>query len=394
MTKETRYLLLIIIIFIGACIETDIYLPAFPDMMEFFSVSEEVIQSLLTWNFFGICISGPLYGPLSDAFGRRKPLLGALGLFLIGSIITLCADTFPLMLYGRLLQGLGCGGCFALGPAIIFDAFHEKEAIIVLSRLNAAIPFFVAVAPMLGGYLNHVYGFRANFLTIAAFVALSFVVCLLFFKETLAKERRISFSLGEILRDFGRVFASLPFWQVTITVSLIFGGYLVFVSTSAVLFVLEMGVTKKQFPFFQAAILLAYLVASFPIAKLIESRGARNVKRWGRILTVGGGLALGVAAWLAPRNPYFLTLPMLFYAFGANWIGAVYFSEAMELMPDIKGITASLLTSARLFFAALLVGAVSVFYDGTVLPLAISIVSSSLVVLVTTYLYEKSPRPT
>src|SRR5579885_3668479 len=86
MTKrELKYLLLIIVIFIAACIETDIYLPAFPDMMAFFSVSEETIQSLLTWNFIGICLSGPFYGPLSDAIGRKKPLIAALGLFLAGS---------------------------------------------------------------------------------------------------------------------------------------------------------------------------------------------------------------------------------------------------------------------------------------------------------------------
>jgi MFS transporter, DHA1 family, multidrug resistance protein len=73
--KEIKYLSVIIIIFIAACIETDIYLPAFPDMMKAFSVSESAIQGLLTWNFVGICISGPFYGPISDSFGRKKPLL-------------------------------------------------------------------------------------------------------------------------------------------------------------------------------------------------------------------------------------------------------------------------------------------------------------------------------
>lgn len=114
-----KYLLLIIVIFIAACIETDIYLPAFPDMMLAFGVSEEVIQSLLTWNFVGICLAGPLYGPVSDSFGRKKPLIIALGLFLLGSLITVFAQTFEQMLLGRLLQGLGSGGCFTLGTAIL-----------------------------------------------------------------------------------------------------------------------------------------------------------------------------------------------------------------------------------------------------------------------------------
>src|SRR5579872_7018825 len=107
---ELKFLFLIIVVFIAACIETDIYLPAFPDMMAWFSVSEAAIQSLLTWNFIGICLSGPLYGPLSDAFGRKKPLMIALGMFLLGSIITVYAQSLNQMLIGRILQGLGSGG--------------------------------------------------------------------------------------------------------------------------------------------------------------------------------------------------------------------------------------------------------------------------------------------
>src|SRR5580700_2993957 len=126
---ELKFLFLIIFIFIAACIETDIYLPALPDMMAWFSVSEGAIQSLLTWNFVGICVSGPLYGPLSDAFGRKKPLLTALGMFLGGSLITLFAQSLDQMIVGRILQGLGSGGCFTLGTAILFDAFQKDRAI-------------------------------------------------------------------------------------------------------------------------------------------------------------------------------------------------------------------------------------------------------------------------
>jgi len=73
-------LILIFVIFIAACIETDIYLPAFPDMMVFFSATEDEIKSSHL-NFIGICISGPFYGPISDASWQKKPLMAALGYF-------------------------------------------------------------------------------------------------------------------------------------------------------------------------------------------------------------------------------------------------------------------------------------------------------------------------
>ena len=88
-------------------------------MMKAFSVSEGAIQGLLTWNFVGICLSGPFYGPISDSFGRKKPLMFALVLFFLGSVLTLFSIDFSQMILGRVLQGLGSGGCFTLGTAII-----------------------------------------------------------------------------------------------------------------------------------------------------------------------------------------------------------------------------------------------------------------------------------
>ncbi len=211
MFNEWKILCLIIVIFIAACIETDIYLPAFIDMMHFFSVSEGEIQSLLTWNFAAICLSGPLYGPLSDVFGRKKPLMVALGLFLIGSIATLFATNFDWMLLGRVLQGLGSGGCFTLGTAIIFDSFQKEKAIQALNKINSVVPFIMAGAPMLGGYLNQMYGFRFNFSAIALCVLISFIICLLFFDEPISQEKRIPLNLKQIGRDFKKVTCSLPF---------------------------------------------------------------------------------------------------------------------------------------------------------------------------------------
>ena len=113
----------------------------------------------------------------------------------------------------------------------------------------------MAGAPMVGGYLNHAFGFRSNFLAIALFVFLSLIICLFFFEETLVKEKRTSFQTKAVLRDFKEAFSNLAFWQVTTVISVIFGGYIAFLSGTAVLFVVEFGMSKIEFPFIQAAIL-------------------------------------------------------------------------------------------------------------------------------------------
>jgi DHA1 family bicyclomycin/chloramphenicol resistance-like MFS transporter len=389
MSKELKSLFLIVVIFIAACIETDIYLPAFPDMMAWFSVSEGAIQGLLTWNFVGICVSSPLYGPLADAFGRKKPLLAALGMFLCGSIITIFATSLEQMLWGRIFQGLGSGGCFTLGTAIIFDVFQKEKAIQALNKLNMIIPVIMAGAPMLGGALNHAFGFRSNFLTIAIFVTISLIVSLVSFEETLPKEKRIPLKVSSIVKDFKEVFCCLPFWQLTLTICLIFSAYIAFLSGTSVLFVVEFGMSKTVFPFVQAAILGGWLLGSLLLSRSMAKRGIGKVKKIGTLFCLMGGLELLLATLITPRDPYLLTLGMTLYAFGANWVIGLYFPESMELLPHTKGIAASLITSARLLSAALIVGLTSALYNSTIYPLTAVVVGSLVIMLPLLVLYEK-----
>jgi len=386
---EIKYLFLIIVVFIAACIETDIYLPAFPDMMAWFSVSESAIQGLLTWNFVGICVSGPLYGPLSDAYGRKKPIMAALGIFLLGSIAALFSQNIDQMLWGRILQGLGSGGCFTLGTAIIFDAFQKERAIAAMTSLNTIVPLIMAAAPMMGGYLNNTFGFRSNFLAIVIFVLLSFIVCLFFFKETLPKEKRIPMRMKTMLQDFKRAFTSLPFWQLTAVTSLIFAAYIAFLSGTSILFVVELGMSKTIFPFVQGAILGGWVAGSLALNRSIARWKIPAVKRAGIFSCIAGVVILALATLFAPRNPYFLTLGMVIYAFGANWIIGLYFPESMEILPDIKGIAASLLTSARLFIAALIVGLSGAVYNATIYPLTAIVLGTTVLIFPILFFYEK-----
>lgn len=387
--KEKKYLFLIIVTFIAACIETDIYLPAFPDMMTWFSASESSIQGLLTWNFVGICISGPLYGPLSDSFGRKKPLIAALGLFFTGSIITVFAQTLDQMLWGRILQGLGSGGCFTLGTAILFDAFQKDRAIRAINNLFTIIPLIMAGAPMLGGYLNQTFGFRSNFLAIVFFVLVSLLVCLFFFEESLPKEKRTPLQVGSVLKDFKQALCSIPFWQVTCATSFLFAGYIAFLSGTSVLFVVEFGMSKAIFPFVQGAILGGWVLGSLLLNRAISKWGIPTVKKVGTALSLLGGVAFAITAFIAPKDPYLLTSGIVIYSFGANWVTGLYFPEGMEILPHIKGVCASLLTSARLLISALIIGLTSSLYDGTIYPLAAVVSGSIIAILPILLFYEK-----
>jgi DHA1 family bicyclomycin/chloramphenicol resistance-like MFS transporter len=370
-TQHDKYrtIFLMIMIFIVACIETDMYLPAMPDMMRYFSTSEAMIQSLLSWNFIGICLSGPFYGPLSDSYGRKTLLMTAMLIFTIGSLGTVFSHTINTMLVYRVLQGLGCGGCFTIGTAIIFDKFHHEEATKVINQLNCIIPVIMAGAPILGGYLNLHYGFRSNFIVIAVVSLITLLICFWQLDESLPAKNRVPFHLKGILSDFARAMRCFRFWAPTILVGCIFAGYLCYISYSALLFVNGYGVSKSVFPWYQATVLISFVCASLTANRMIQQLGVDKTKRYGMRLLCSGGLGFMIFGLVWPNGYQLFHSAMIVYSFGAGWLIGPYFTESMEALPDIKGITASLVTSFRLLFTAGFIAVVSSFYESSPKPM-------------------------
>lgn len=387
--EKIKYIFIITMVFIVACIETDMYLPSLSDMMKHFHTSEAVIQSLLSWNFIGICISGPFYGPLSDSFGRKKLLVFAMGVFLLGSLGTVIAQNIQSMLFWRALQGLGCGGCFTIGTTIIYDKFKHDDATKMINDLNCVIPVIMAMAPMLGGYINLHYGFRANFFTIAVLSLISFIICGFSLKESLPVENRQSFNFKRVGSDFLKAMKSFRFWAPTIIVSLIFAGYLCYISYISILFIDNFGVKPSVFPLYQSSVLISFVCASLTANRMLSKYGVQRLKYYGlSFLSLGGGVFI-TSGFLLPNTYQLFHLGMIVYSFGAGWLIGPYFTEGMEALPDIKGITASLVTSFRLLFTACFIWLVSSHFDGSVIPLVESFMALFLIGFIVNIAYER-----
>src|SRR5690606_19222816 len=140
----------------------DISIPSFPSIMDHFHATEAQVQTTLSANFFAFCISGLLYGPLSDAWGRRKLMLFGATTFMGGAIGCVASMNIEQLIFWRFIQGIGASSSLVLGFAMLLDRYHGDEAATKVSLINAFCTIFMAVAPILGGLLIHYYTWRAN----------------------------------------------------------------------------------------------------------------------------------------------------------------------------------------------------------------------------------------
>ena len=127
--KSPMLFLTILLTIILAGAEVDLFIPSFPDLIYQFNLSPLSVQLTLSMNFLSYCVSSLFVGNLGDRYGRKPVIIGGLVIFILGSIFCVFASSFPLLVIGRFLQGIGMAGPSVLGYVVIADIIpKEKQA--------------------------------------------------------------------------------------------------------------------------------------------------------------------------------------------------------------------------------------------------------------------------
>ena len=144
---------------------TDLYLPAFPELMEYFDTTTSLIQLSLTFGVIGLAAGQLVIGPLSDKYGRRRPLILSLTVFVVSTLICLlCRDVITFICF-RLLQGIAAAGGVVISRSIAVDLYEGKEFTRFFAMLSAVQGLAPIVAPIAGGLLLGITDWRGIFMT-------------------------------------------------------------------------------------------------------------------------------------------------------------------------------------------------------------------------------------
>ncbi len=214
-----RYVQLVVVL--GALIALgpltiDMYLPAFPQIGDDLAAGDSQVQLTLTGMLLGLSVGQLVIGPLSDAFGRRRPLLIGVSAHAVASLLCAAAPTIAVLATVRVLQGFSGAAISVVAMAIVRDLFEGVAVARIMSRLMLVIGLAPILAPSLGGLVLTFTSWRGIFLVLSGMAVLLAVVALVGLRETLPVERRrpatVRASLASyrsLLRD--RVFVALTF---------------------------------------------------------------------------------------------------------------------------------------------------------------------------------------
>lgn len=144
---------------------TDLYSVALPSIANYFKVEGSVVQLTISLNLVGFAVSGLIYGPLSDHYGRRPMMLIGMTIFTLASVMCYIADSIMLLILIRFIQGAGAGVAGVVGYAAIRDMYSGSEYSRVISKLNMVVALSPGIAPVVGSYIiSHGYHWKFLFL--------------------------------------------------------------------------------------------------------------------------------------------------------------------------------------------------------------------------------------
>lgn len=374
--------LLLVISLLTRCVEVDVSVPSFPDISEYFKISDGLTQMTIALNFFGFCLSSVFYGPLSDSFGRRKVMIIGNAIMMLGACGCAISDSIEFLLFTRLIQGIGAGTSAVVAFAMIADVYNAEKSAKLIGMMNSMITVFMSAAPIAGSFINKALGWRGNYMTIAVISVISWIMLYYWLPETKTEVEK--FELKKIAKDYKQLLFSKEFFCASITPSLVYGGWMSFVSCGSFLYMETYNLPIMYYALHQGAIIGAFCITSLYCGKINSFIGMKNSVIYGTILILFGSILLLFVALLFDNAPYITSFSMLIFGIGAAVTYPVIFAKSMDLFPDIKGTASSAIMALRSLICSIFVAISSYLYSGNLITVAAMVLLAAVLTILST----------
>jgi DHA1 family bicyclomycin/chloramphenicol resistance-like MFS transporter len=353
----------------------DAMMPALPQIGNELGVQNiNERQLIISMIFLGMAVGQLFFGPLSDRTGRKPAVYAGYGVYMIGSFMAILAASFPMMLAGRLLQGLGVSAPRAITMALVRDRYAGRMMARVMSFVMTVFILVPMLAPSLGQAVLLFVGWRGIFVGFVVIALITLTWFALRMPETLSPEQRKPFSLRHIINAIFIILKNRTALGYTVSAGLVGGFFLGYLSSAQQIFQ-EQYALGEFFPIVFGVISGSIGLASFLNAKLVMRFGMRFLVLWSLRIILGLSVfALVVTMLTAGHPPLWFVMSYLMLTFFCN--GILFGNQnalAMEPLGHLAGIGAAVVGSLTTLIQTPLGTIIGQSYNDTIFPLVIGI---------------------
>ncbi len=349
----------------------DMYLPSLPAIAQALDASTAQVQLTISSYLVGFAVGQIIYGPISDRFGRRPILLGALVLYAVGSVGCALTQSVGALMAMRFVQALGGAGSIVLARAVVRDLYSGVRAGRELSLMGSITAFAPIVAPVIGGVLQTLFGWRSSFYLLVIFAAVSGATAARLLPETLRQRTTGPFSLAEMGALYRSVLVHRGFLAHLAILTVTFIGLFAWISgASIVMQGSTYGLNPVVFGVTFAVGTFGYVLGTTIAARIVMRFGLDRTMGIGTVALAAGGLAMAAVVALGFSHVGWLVAAMMIYLAGLGFALPQAMAGALTPFPDRAGTASSLMGFAQQSSAAITAAAIGFYLGHSAWPVA------------------------
>jgi DHA1 family bicyclomycin/chloramphenicol resistance-like MFS transporter len=357
----------------------DMYLPGFPQMARDLGVPLGTVQLSISAFLYGSAIGQLLYGPVADRWGRKRPLLFGLALYIISTVGCALVRSGEGLLFWRVVMALGGGASIVISRAVVRDLYDTAEAARMFSLLMLVMGAAPILAPFFGGQLLLFIGWRGIFAFLGLFGFLSFYGAVVWLPESLPKEKRIQHRFRHMMTGYGRLFKNRRYLYYAIALGAVAGFNFSYIAGAPQLFIELHGVSPQHFGIIFGLNAGGLIGASQLNRKLLRHYPAEQILLAASIMNLVGAILLAAAA-VSGFGGLATQMILLFACLCTT--GLLYPNvTALALAPfaTVAGTASALLGTIQYTLGATAGAFVGMFHNGTGLPMVITMACCAFV---------------
>lgn len=349
----------------------DMYLPAFADIGRALDADAGAVQTSLAIFLGGLAVGQIFYGPLTDRFGRRAPLVAGILLFVAASALAALAQDMTTFMIARALQGLGGAAGLVIPRAIVADLYEPRDGAKAFSLLMQVMMVAPVAAPPVGGLLLAAFGWRSIFWMLVVIGLLAAVATVRIVPESLPPGARRKSSALSAIVTYAGLFRRGRFTAHALSGSFTMAGLFVYIGASAFIFIDYYGLSPTVYSLVFAGIAFGEIATGYLNIRLLNRWREHEILPVGLLLH-GLCVALLVGALLAGFTGLAVVGPLLFLALvSLSLIFGNVTAMVMESAPGDSGSASSLFGVLQYVFAGAVGTILGLAHDGTLIPPAV-----------------------
>lgn len=369
----------------------DLYLPAFPTIERELGASQAAVQLTLTGFLIGLALGQPISGPLSDAIGRRRPMLIGLTVFVAMSVVLAISPSIEILIAARFLQGAAGAFGVAVAMGMVRDLASGAAAARLLSTMMLVTGLGPILAPMVGGQLLRFVDWRGIFWFLALVATGLLVTAYLAIPETLPAERRTTGGVRSALRSYRTLVTDRVYVGYALTNGLMFGAVFGYVAAASFVYQGIYHLTPQQYGIFAGVSALGMVAMTQLNARLVSFFQPRQLLITGLVGAAGSGVVLLAIAFTQPSSVWWIAVPLFVMVASIGLVMPNGMAMALNDYPKAAGTGAALIGANQFILGGAVTALMGLGGSETAIPMA-GVIAGLTLLSLTVQLVLARPR--